>query len=42
MDLGEGAQLWTFKPLERPAETNAFLANTTVTGGLLALAAAGM
>jgi putative oxidoreductase len=33
---------WTFKPPERPAQVNAFLANTIVTGGLLALAAAGL
>lgn len=33
---------WTFTPPERPTQINAFLANTIVTGGLLALVAAGM
>jgi hypothetical protein len=30
------------KPPEGPAQVNAFLANTIVTGGLLALAASGL
>jgi putative oxidoreductase len=32
---------WMFKPPERDAQINAFLGNTVMTGGLLALAATG-
>jgi putative oxidoreductase len=33
---------WTFKPPQRAEQVNAFLANTIMTGGLLALAATGL
>jgi putative oxidoreductase len=33
---------WTFKAEDRPAQTNSFLANMIMTGGLLALAAAAL
>jgi putative oxidoreductase len=33
---------WTFRPPERAAQVNAFLANTVMAGGLLALAFTGL